>query len=336
LSTKAGDPAAAKAKARDTWSVKQASDAYLASAEYRQKTAKVRQGESSTLRRHVVYRLEHTPLPQLDVPLVRQLLREIEKDTRINARKRRLGGPGAARKAVRILSMLLSWCVSEGRLARNPLIGGLRLDGDNERDVVISETAEYAALFSAMDELVADGEMRAASRVFLAVAALTGMRRGELQGLRWGNVDLGNRRIALRDSKGIRLARRRGKAKPPEVVSLPPFAAAVLAAHRPEGVVDDDPVFVPRRGEVYEINRDWLKVRAKAGLPPGLALHGLRHSVGTVGVLTGLSGPEVQKLLRHANITTTAKYIHLASRLRLQDRAMAAVEPPLRESKRTA
>ena len=329
-----GDPAADKAAAREQWSIKQAVDAYLASTEHRQKTAKVQQGETSALRHHIVYRLEHTPLTQIDVPSVRRLIREIGNDTRINARKRPLGGPGASRKVTRILSALLSWCVNEGRLGRNPLIGALRLDGDNERNVVISEAAEYAALFSAMDELVASGEMRAASRVFLTVAALTGMRRGELQDLHWGNIDLANRQITLRESKGIRLARRRGKSKPPEVISLPPYAAAVLAAHRPEDAADDDPVFVPRRGTTYAINRDWLKVRAKAGLPHDLALHGLRHSVGTVSILAGLSTAETQKLLRHSNVTTTSRYIHLASKLRLQDRAMAGMAPPLKESKR--
>jgi site-specific recombinase XerD len=43
--------------------------------------------------------------------------------------------------------------------------------------------------------------------------------------------------------------------------------------------------------------------------------------------MAGLSLPEVQRLLRHRNITTVQKYIHLADRARLQDRAMAAVAP---------
>jgi integrase len=98
---------------------------------------------------------------------------------------------------------------------------------------------------------------------------------------------------------------------------------------RPERPAPEDQVFVPLQGDVIEINRDWLKVRAKAGLPEELTLHGLRHSAGTVAIIAGLSTAEVQKLLRHRNISTTAKYIHLAeaSRSRLQDRAMAGVLP---------
>ena len=56
-----------------------------------------------------------------------RLMRSIEADKRTNSRKRKLGGPGAARKAVRILSSLMTWAVGEGRLERNPIIGNLRM-----------------------------------------------------------------------------------------------------------------------------------------------------------------------------------------------------------------
>jgi integrase len=77
------------------------------------------------------------------------------------------------------------------------------------------------------------------------------------------------------------------------------------------------------------VNREWVRVREAAGLPKDLTLHGSRHSIGTVSVLAGLSAPEVQKLLRHRNITTTAKYVHLAEAVqsRLQDRATAHLQP---------
>jgi integrase len=92
---------------------------------------------------------------------------------------------------------------------------------------VLTTPEEYARLFRALDALVAEGNMRPAARAFLVVAALTGMRRGELQGLRWADVNLAERRITLTNSKGAKLARRGIRT---EMVSLPPFAAAALAA----------------------------------------------------------------------------------------------------------
>jgi integrase len=260
----------------------------------------------------------------LDVPQARKLLRAIETDTRSNSRGRRLGGAGAARKTARVWSAMLTWCVHEGQLARNPLFGTLRLGGDGVRETVITEPTQYAALFAAMDDLVAEGKLRPASRSFITTAALTGMRRGELQALSWGQVDLARLRITLTTSKGAKLAR--GGVKQ-ETIALPAFAAAALAAIRPEGAAEDDCVFPSRRGARIAINRDWLAVRAYAGLPADLTLHGLRHSAGTVAVMSGLSGPEVQKMLRHRNISTTSKYIHLAEAARLQDRALGHLVP---------
>jgi integrase len=320
------DPASERAELRQRWSVRQAVEAYLASPTFAKKALKVQRCDRGTLTLHIAHWLADVALAELDVPRVRRMLREIETDTRINVRKRRLGGAGAARKAARVLSAVLSWCVDEGQLARNPLIGALRLDGDGERDTVLTEPAQYAALFAAMDALVAEGALRFAARAFITVAALTGMRRGELQELRWGQVNLHTRRITLIRTKGAKLAKRGPKT---ESVSLPPFAAAALDAIRPNDAADDEQVFVPQHGTRMEINRDWLRVRERAGLPADLTLHGLRHSAGTVAVLAGLTGPEVQKLLRHRHISTTAKYIHLADRTRLQDRAMEGMAPPV-------
>jgi integrase len=321
-----GDPARDQRNLRAAWTVAQAAEAYLGSAEFAKKTRKVRSGDTSTINNHIVHRLAGEKLSSIDVPMVKRLLRAVEGDTRLNARKRKLGGPGAARKVARTLSSLLTWAVGEGHLPRNPIIGNLRLNGDGSRDTVLDRREQYAALFAAMAALVEDGELRQQSQVFITVKACTGMRRGELQHLRWGQVDLVGRRITLTLTKGGRLARSGPKV---ETISLPELAAAALMSIRPERPAPEDQVFVPLQGDVIEINRDWLKVRAKAGLPEELTLHGLRHSAGTVAIIAGLSTAEVQKLLRHRNISTTAKYIHLAeaSRSRLQDRAMAGVLP---------
>jgi len=318
------DPAADRAQARQAWTIADAAAAYQDSADFARKTKETREGDAAKLRLHIVPHIGALELAKLDVPAVKRLLRAVETDKRTNARKRRLGGPGAARKTARVLSAMCSFAVGEGRLARHPLIGALRLTGDGERDTVIDRPEDYAALLSAMDRLVADGALRAASRTFIICAAYTGLRRGELRTLRWGQVDLGERRITLTSTKGAKLARRGPKT---ETVSLPPIAAAALAGIRPEDASDDDQVFVPHRGRLVEVNRDWLRVRDAAGLPGDLTLHGLRHSVGTVAIIAGMSTAEVQKLLRHRNVSTTSKYVHLADRARLQDRAMAAVSP---------
>jgi integrase len=325
---KGGDPAREKADARAAWTVAEAADAYTTSAEFAKKAERSQAEDTATLRLHIVHRLGREKLAAIDVPMVRRLIRAIEADARVNSRKRTLGGPGAARRAVRVLSALMTWAVGEGRLKGNPVVGNLRMSGgDNMRETVITEPAQYTALFEAMADLVATGKLRPAAQAFFVVVAATGMRRGEVQGLHWGDVDLTDRRVTLRASKGSKLARNGGPKV--ETVSLPPIAVAALVGIRPADAADDELVFMPRRGQRLSVHRDWKMVRAAAGLPGDLVLHGLRHSAATNAILAGLSVAEAQRLLRHRNIAITQRYLHLAEAAagRLADQAMARVLP---------
>jgi hypothetical protein len=144
------DPGRDKTEARAAWSIGQACDAYLASPEFARKAAKTRSCDSATVRNHIAHHLRGEKLADLDVTMVRGLIREVETDTRRNSRKRRLGGAGASRKVVRVLSAVCTWAVGEGRLARNPIVGNLRLDGDGSREVVITEPTQYVELLAAM------------------------------------------------------------------------------------------------------------------------------------------------------------------------------------------
>ena len=328
------DPAAERAGLRDAWTLRDLWAAYQRSAEFAHFAPKVQNSIASAFVNHILFRIGAERLANVTVPMVKRLIGAIATDTRTNARRRRMGGKGAARKVTRILSSALTWAVGEGRLERNPVIGSLRLDGDGSRETVITEPAQYLALFETMAWMVAARELRNQSRVFVMCSALTGMRRGELQGLTCSQVDLGRRQITLTASKGAKLARRGVRT---ETISLP-IAAAALAEIIPADATPDDQVFVPLQGRVVEINRDWQRIRTAAGLPADLTLHGLRHSIGTAAVLQGMSAPEVQKLLRHRNVSTTAKYVHLAEATvaRLQDRATAGLLPDPRPSAEVA
>ncbi len=321
-----GDPAEDRDKLRQDWTVREAWAAYAASPEFAKHTERSQTENGATARLHVLSHIGGEKLSSIDIPMVRRLHRLVETDRRTNTRKRKLGGPGAARRAVRVLSSMLTWAVGEGQLDRNPIIGSLRLDGGGERTTILDRPEQYARLFATMDGMVAEGELRPLVRAFVVLVAATGMRRNEARTLQWGDIDLGARRVVLRNPKGSKLARNGGRT---ETVSLPPIAAAALAAVRPEAAADGNAVFVPQRGKLIAVNLDWNRIRAKAELPAGLVLHSLRHSIGTAGIVAGVSTAEVGKMLRHRNLAVTQKYLHLAeaSRSRLQDRAIEHLMP---------
>ena len=55
----------------------------------------------------------------------------------------------------------------------------------------------------------------------------------------------------------------------------------------------------------------WDKIRKQAGIPD-VRLHDLRHNYASLLVNHGRSLYEVQKLLGHADISTTQRYAHLS------------------------
>jgi integrase len=323
------DPQDEKQRLRAQPTVRELADAYLISPEFAAKTTKTQASDRRRIELHILSRIGAEQITGVTAPVARRLHQQIIADERVNSRKRRLGGPGGARKVLRLLAAMLGWGVTHGVITAMPFnLRELKLGGDAMRDAVITAAEDYARLFTTMDTMVGDGTLRPAVRAFIVLAASTGLRRGEAQGLRWGQVDLQRRRITLGITKGRALGRRHGGDQGAEMVGLPPIAAAALSALRPADATDGDIVFIPAKGAQLAVNDDWIRVRKATNLPANLTLHGLRHSVGTVGAINGMSMAELQALLRHRQPRTTSRYIHFASAAGgLADKAMANVLP---------
>jgi integrase len=56
----------------------------------------------------------------------------------------------------------------------------------------------------------------------------------------------------------------------------------------------------------------WQRVRARAGLKDA-RIHDLRHTFASAAVAAGQGLPMIGKLLGHTQVTTTARYAHLAA-----------------------
>jgi integrase len=148
-----------------------------------------------------------------------------------------------------------------------------------------------------------------ARTVFLTLV-LTGVRRSELQALRWRDVDLVENVLRVRESKshdGIRS------------IAVSPTLAEALWQHRRRSHFqgDDELVFChTERGSVYHetIWRKHFTVALKAaGVTKKLRqFHDLRHTAITNDAATGSSPIAVMTKAGHANIATTKRYMHLA------------------------
>jgi integrase len=139
----------------------------------------------------------------------------------------------------------------------------------------------------------------------LRLAIFTGMRTGEVLGLRWEYVDIGAGAANLPDSKT-------GK----KVVQLPPPALELIAtAQRPS----DGKGFVIRGGKekdsqkaLVNIATAWTAIRTVAGLAD-VRPHDLRHAFASVAASGGASLPVIGALLGHREAKTTQRYAHLSN-----------------------
>ena len=61
----------------------------------------------------------------------------------------------------------------------------------------------------------------------------------------------------------------------------------------------------------HDIKRPWKRITAHAGLED-LRTHDIRHSVASVGAMSGIGLGMVGKLLGHASPATTQRYSHFA------------------------
>lgn len=143
------------------------------------------------------------------------------------------------------------------------------------------------------------------------LALTTGMRQGELLGLRWGDVDLdrGVLRIrrALVTGYGKQTYEVPKTAKGRRSVALTPTAVAALRRHG-NGYEDDGPVFRNRVGGPVHpknlVDRSFRPLLKRARLPQ-IRLHDLRYTAATLLLGKGVHPKIVQEMLGHANISIT-------------------------------
>ena len=144
-------------------------------------------------------------------------------------------------------------------------------------------------------------------RWIVRVAIETGMRAGEIGGLRLDQVDLQRRTITLTRTKN-------GHARTVPLTRAAAKALATAIAHpgRPEGC---DLVFfghVDREGHCgpYGFYIPWWKLKTRLGLTD-LRFHDLRHEAVSRFVEAGLSDQQVAAISGHRSMQMLKRYTHL-------------------------
>lgn len=244
----------------------------------------------------------------LGVADVRRFLVRLEKDTTA----------ATAKESHRVLRSALSSACREELITRNvaKLVEPPRTDNRELKPWTLDETLDFLAA-SRKDPLYA---------AFVLAIAM-GLRRGEIIGLRWSDLDLDNRVLYVRQQT----QRRRGvlydddpKSRRRRVVPLPALCIAPLRWHRMRQAAarveagerwqESGYVFTTRTGRQVEprnVYRSFTRVAQSAGLRV-IRLHDARH--GTATLLTAARGAPrvVMEILGHSQISITMDvYTHV-------------------------
>jgi integrase len=166
---------------------------------------------------------------------------------------------------------------------------------------------------------------------FLALwvtALATGLRQGELLGLRWADVDLDAGRVTVRHTLGMvdgHLVLLEPKTPTSRrTVMLPETAVSGLRAHRTRQLMerlvagsrwtDSGQVFTTTVGtplHASRVSRAFHVALERAGLP-SVRFHDLRHSTATYLLSRGMTLQDVKEQLGHSTIVLTSNtYGHL-------------------------
>lgn len=234
------------------------------------------------------------------------------------------GGAGLRPRTVghvhRLLHRVLSHAVKWGVILNNPATSA---------DPPPVPRSEVAILSAEQINSVLDALRERAIYPIVLLAIATGMRRGELCGLRWKDVDIDGKKVRVEQSieqtnEGLRPKAPKTKAGH-RTISIPPSVATALQSHRRSQqeqciafgagrLPDDAPVFARLDGGPFppdSLSQEWARLVRKLKLPR-VTFHALRHTHASQLVAGGLDIVTVSRRLGHGNpAITPSVYSHL-------------------------
>ena len=220
---------------------------------------------------------------------------------------------GHGRTAEQVYTLLVQLCraaVRAGHIQASPMDAILRPYH------VPTPTAwwapEDAARFLRLRQLALDPHI-----VVWVIALCCGLRRGELCGLRWDDIDLQQCTIRVTRQR-ITLADGRTVAAPPKsrssarTLAIPADLSAWLADHMPgTGGYVAISATTGRPITPGGLDSAWRRAVRASGMRP-ITLHGCRHTCGAAAVRAGVAMRVLQDIMGHSTDAVTSKiYAHV-------------------------
>jgi integrase len=253
------------------------------------------------LRRHVVRRFGSMAVGRITAAEVQAWLADLHRTDL---------SPNTVAKAYRCLSGAMDGAVDAGLISRSPCtLKGAGTERHAEMQMATPE--QVAALAAAVGP-------RWEALVF--TAAYSGLRWGELAGLRRCDVDLEHNLVTvtrkLGEVNGTLTFSPPKTAAGKRTVGIPSFVAGSLAVHidlyalpGAEGLVFPSADGQPMRRSNFR-RRVWAPATAEVGMT-GFRFHDLRHTAATLAAASGASLKALMARIGHASTAAALRYQHV-------------------------
>ncbi len=219
--------------------------------------------------------------------------------------------PSSVGSGLRVLHAVLEFAIGDGWVTgENPVKRVRRPHPDGPAALHFLKTEEVEALLRATP----DDALGRVERTMYLTATMTGMRQGELLGLRWRDVDWTAERIRVRQSYvrgefGSPKSKRSSRSVP-----LADRVAGELERLSQDSLyqADDDLVFAnPATGRPMDRSKLLKRFKAalrRAGVERNVRFHDLRHTFGTRVAAQGVPMRTLQEWMGHRDFGTTLIY----------------------------
>jgi integrase len=205
------------------------------------------------------------------------------------------GGPGTAARTTGLLGGILTYAIGEGIIASNP-VSGVPVPADNVRTRRLTAD-EYRVLGRVLSGEGSEYDTpQAITGAWLL--ALTGCRLGEIEALRWDEVDEAGQCFRLSETKSG--------------PSVRPVGREAFNVLRKALRVSGSPYVLPglrKSGHYHGLEGAWARFAKRAGFE-GVTPHTMRHSFASVAGDLGFADSTIGALLGHGGGTVTSKYVH--------------------------
>ena len=196
--------------------------------------------------------------------------------------------PATLNRELSLLKHMYTMAIEWGKSKQNPVKKVKKLKGEVKRVRFLMPGEVQNLLSNCTDYL----------KPIVTVAVHTGMRKGELFGLKWEQINFEQKIITLQDTKN---GERRD-------IPMDETVKTVLMGMERKG----DHVFCNQKGKAFVRLQRSFEAALKTSKIEDFRFHDLRHTFASNLVMAGEDLNTVRELLGHKDLTMTLRYAHLA------------------------